>query len=174
MRLAAMSRIVNIRTVASAIVLLAASCAVAQETYLYRAQMVQAAPGKLPELIGLYQQQFPKMVAGGDAAPLWMRHSQGDRWDLLILYPMGSYADYFSGERVARRAQKQSPELTARIEQDIAWREDLFAYGPPLEAIKSAFASAGLFHIEMMRALPGKLADVLDERRKESAYQKAL
>lgn len=162
------------RRIAAVLLLLTASCALAQETYLYRAEMVQAAPGKLVELIGLYQQEFPQIAAAGDAAPLWMRHSQGDRWDLLILYPMGSYADYYSAPRLARRAQKQSPELTARIEQDIAWREDLFAYGPPLEAIKSAFASAGLFHIEMMRALPGKLAEVLDERRKESAYQKAL
>lgn len=174
MRLAAISRIVNIRTVATVIVLLAASCAFAQETYLYRAQMVQAAPGKVVELIGLYQQQFPKLVAGGDAAPLWMRHSQGDRWDLLILYPMGSYADYYSGERIARRAKAMAADLDLHILQDIAWQEDLFVYGPSLDAVKAAFTPAGLFHIEIMRALPGKQAEVYRERQMESAYQKAL
>ena len=151
-----------------------ASYAAPAENYLYRASMVQAAPGKVVELIGLYQQQLPKLVAGGDAAPLWMRHSQGDRWDLLILYPMGSYADYYSGERMARRAKAMAADLDLHILQDIAWQEDLFVYGPSLEQVRAAFAPAGLFHIEIMRALPGKQAEVYRERQMESAYQKAL
>ena len=79
----------------------ATGLALAQEQpFLYRASMVQAAPGKLVELIDLYK------AHAGEEAPLWMRHSQGDRWDLLILTPMGSYADYFRPEAIAAREQQ--------------------------------------------------------------------
>src|ERR1700745_495406 len=55
-------------------------------TYLYKTSLVQAAPGKLLDLIDAYKKIFTEETkVAGDAAPLWMRHSQGDRWDLLIL-----------------------------------------------------------------------------------------
>lgn len=165
------------RRVCILLFLLTATAALAEasaETYLYRASMVQAAPGKVVELIGLYQRSFPLIAASGDAAPLWMRHSQGDRWDLLILYPMGSYGDYYSAERITRRSKALPSDLSKGIRQDIAFQEDLFVYGPPLEQVRAAFAPAGLFHIEIMRALPGKQAEVYRERQMESAYQKAL
>jgi hypothetical protein len=56
--------------------------------FLYRARLVQAAPGKLLELIDLYKASWAEYAAAGDEAPLWVRHSQGDRWDLLLLFPM--------------------------------------------------------------------------------------
>ncbi|MFI5105539.1 MAG: hypothetical protein ACHP79_11500, partial [Terriglobales bacterium] len=62
----------------------------ADTTYLYKVSLVQAAPGKLPELIDLYKARAAAVQAAGDEAPLWMRHSQGDHWDLMILSPMGS------------------------------------------------------------------------------------
>ena len=151
-----------------------AALAVSNENYLYRASMVQAAPGKVVELIGLYQRSFPLVAAAGDPAPLWMRHSQGDRWDLLILYPMGSYSQYYGADRIARRDKALPSELADGIRQDIAFQEDLFVYGPPLEQVRDAFEHAGLFHVEIMRALPGKQAEVYRERQMESAYQKAL
>jgi hypothetical protein len=146
------------------------------ENYLYRVEQVQAAPGRLLELIELYRPRAAVLEAGGDAAPFWMRHSQGDRWDLLLLYPMGSYTDFYRSERVARRtkAEAAAPELAARIRAAIAWREDIFMYGPPLDAVRVAFAGAGFFHVEMMHALPGKLAELRKERDMESAYQKQL
>lgn len=74
----------------------------AEGSYLYRAEMVQAAPGKLLELIDLYGEARAASTTG-DAAPLLMRHSQGDRWDLLVIYPMESYSAYYSRERMERR-----------------------------------------------------------------------
>jgi hypothetical protein len=144
--------------------------------YLYRAELVQAAPGKLVELTGLYGAQAANWRAGGDAPPFMMRHSQGDHWDLMLLYPMQSYADYYSAERIARRqkAESSTPDLASRIQNDIAWQEDLFAYGPPLEAVKTAFANARFFHIEMLHALPGAQADLYKEREVESVFQRAL
>jgi hypothetical protein len=143
---------------------------------LYRVELVQAAPGRLLELIDLLRTHAALVEAAGDTPPFWMRHSQGDRWDLLLLYPMGNYLEYYSAERVARRARAEAaaPELAARIRAAIAWQEDAFMYGPPLDALKAAFANAGFFHVEMMHALPGKLAELRTEREMESAFQKQL
>src|SRR3954471_15186008 len=84
--------------------------AMAQDTgILYKASLIQAAPGKLLELIDLEKKMLAEAEkSAGDAAPVWMRHSQGDRWDLLILYPVGSYSDYYEAKRSARRQELQN------------------------------------------------------------------
>lgn len=148
----------------------------ANETYLYRTELIQAAPGKLLELISLLQARVAVLETAGDAAPFWMRHSQGDHWDLMLLYPMGSYGEYYSSERVAKRGKAESgaAEVTGRIKADIAWQEDVFVDGPPLETLKSAFANAKFFHIEMFIALADHRAGLYKEREMENAYSKAL
>lgn len=76
--------------------------------------------------------------------------------------------------RFVSRKSDAAANLAGRIRQDIAWQEDVFVYGPALDAVKAAFANAGFFHVEMLRALPGRPADLHKEREMESAYQKAL
>jgi len=143
--------------------------------YLYKTSLVQAAPGKLMELIELYKSQADILKAAGDEAPLWMRHSQGDHWDLLILWPMGTYSEYYRPERIARRAQpEKAGKLQAKIQEDIAWQEDLFAYGPALADLRKAFAAGAFFHVEMFVALPGMFGELFKEREMENAYAKAL
>ncbi|HYL93427.1 MAG TPA: hypothetical protein VEW69_09750, partial [Alphaproteobacteria bacterium] len=148
----------------------------ASGTYLYRIQLVQAAPGKMLELVDLYGKQSAILAAGGDSAPFLMRHSQGDHWDLMLIYPMGSYSEFYKPERVAQRqkAAQSAPGLASQIQQDIAWQQDLFVYGTPLEPLKAAFTGARFYHIEMIRALPGKQAELFKEREMESAYSKYL
>ena len=146
----------------------------AEGNYLYRAEMVQAAPGKFTELVDLYTKQANLAKSTGDAPAFVMRHSQGDRWDLLLVYPMGSYAEYYSPERIAKRKNTEAESTSRQIQQNIAWREDLFLNGPPLDALKSAFAGAAFYHIEMLHALPGRQADLVKEREMESAYNQAL
>src|SRR6266536_3445596 len=82
---------------------LAAAAPTAPPEYLYRASLVQAAPGKLLEVIDLYKGLKAGADESGDEAPLWMRHSQGDHWDLLLLFPIESYALYYAPARVAKR-----------------------------------------------------------------------
>lgn len=145
-----------------------------QQRYLYKASLVQAAPGKLVELIDVYKSLWAAQAkAGGEEAPLWMRHSQGDRWDLLILYPMTSYADYYRAGRQAEREKTVEP-WREKLQQDIAWQEDVFVYGPPLEEVRNAFAGAGLFHVEMFQALAGHHAGLYKEREMENAYAHAV
>ncbi|HEU5236210.1 MAG TPA: hypothetical protein VFU37_03665, partial [Pyrinomonadaceae bacterium] len=102
--------------------LFAPSTSAAEPTYLYKAKLIQAAPGKLTELIELLKASPAGYKEAGDELPLLMRHSQGDRWDLLILIPMKSYADYYSPERAAKRMQALK-EIQARIDELVTWQE---------------------------------------------------
>jgi hypothetical protein len=145
----------------------------ADNSYLYKVTLVQAAPGKLLELIDLYKARATAYQTAGDETPLWMRHSQGDHWDLMILFPMGSYADFYQLQRLQKRSQIES-NFRDRMKEDIAWQEDLFVYGPPLADLRKAFAEGAFFHVEMFESLPGKFTDLYKEREMENAYSKAL
>ena len=145
----------------------------ADTPYLYKVTLVQAAPGKLLDLIELYKTRAAAYSRAGDEAPLWMRHSQGDHWDLLILFPIGDYAQFYQPERISKRVQADQP-LADRFKENIAWQEDLFAWGPPLADLRKAFATGGFFHVEMFEALPGKFADLYKEREMENTYARAL
>src|SRR5947199_8253654 len=119
----------------AAVLLLICVCsrhAAAASQYFYKVTLVQAAPGKLLDLIDLYKARAAAYQAAGDEAPLWMRHSQGDHWDLLVLFPIGCYSDYYQPERVAKRkkADESAAALMEKFKADIAWQGDLFAYGP--------------------------------------------
>ncbi|MGC2698236.1 MAG: hypothetical protein WA738_20805 [Candidatus Angelobacter sp.] len=153
----------------------AASTFAAENPYLYKVSLVQAAPGKLLDLIDLYKVRTTAYQAAGDEAPLWMRHSQGDHWDLMILFPIGSYSEFYQPDRIAKRKQvEQAAKLEDKFKENIAWREDLFAYGPSLAELRKAFANGGFFHVEMFIALPGRFADLYKEREMENVYSKAL
>ncbi|HZD95946.1 MAG TPA: hypothetical protein VE133_16920 [Candidatus Sulfotelmatobacter sp.] len=173
----------NRRVVALIVLLCAASftlptratAAPAGNPYLYKVSLVQAAPGKLLELIDLYKARSTAYQAAGDELPLWMRHSQGDHWDLMVLSPMGSYNEFYQPQRIAKRKQAgETSKLEDRIKENVAWQEDLFAYGPPLADLRKAFAAGAFFHVEMFVALPGKFTDLYKEREMENAYAKAL
>jgi len=156
--------------------LFAPSTGFAQTTYLYKVKLVQAAPGKLLEVIDLYKASLAGYKDAGDESPLWMRHSQGDHWDLLIMIPMKSYTDYYNPDRVAKRRQAQLAlkDGVARLDNAIAWQEDIFVYGPPLDELKKEFASSSFFHVEMFHSLGGKQTELFKEREMENAYLKTL
>lgn len=154
----------------------AASASAQQGSYLYRAQFVQAAPGKLLALIDACKPSAAPASASADEPPLWMRHSQGDKWDLLLLFPMGNYSDYYRPERVSARdaAARTSGCHAAMRNGAVAWQEDVFVYGPPLKDLRAAFAANAFFHVEIFQALPGKRGELIREREMENAYQKQL
>lgn len=143
----------------------------------YRVELVRAAPGALLDVIELYRIQARIAVAAGEEPPLIMRHSQGDQWDLMILAPIPPLEQYFAPERTDRwdRAAHtvgavSSRDFETRLRTRIAWREELFAAGPPHEELRGRRGGAGFFHIEMFRALPGKHAALLEQREMENAY----
>jgi hypothetical protein len=149
-----------------------AACAT-DNAYLYRVTLVQAGPGKLPDVIDLYKSRFVDLKAAGDEMPLWMRHSQGDHWDLMILFPMSSYKEYYQEQRIAARG-KAEERTAAQLKANIAWQEDLFAYGPPIVDLRKAFANGAFFHVEMFVSLPGSFSNLYREREMENAYARSL
>ena len=154
----------------------AQQAALAGRPELYRFVMIQAAPGKLPDLLNLYLQRLPVIAAGGDEAPILIRHSQGDRWDLLVIFPSGSFSEYYSRERTARRetaAKNSGLDGTAYLTQMydlIAWHEDVFVLGPPLAEVRAYLKDTSLAHLEMMQALAGKRDELIKERQMENTF----
>ena len=146
------------------------------DSYLYKAMFVRAAPGKLLDLIALYKERMPVYDAAGDARPFWMRHSQGDQWDIMFLFPLGSWSEYFSKERMAKRdeagnkAKVPQSEFARRFYNAVSWHEDLFVEGPPLETVRKSWEGAGFFHVEIFISLAGKQAELRKEREMENAY----
>jgi hypothetical protein len=146
--------------------------------YLYRFVIVQAAPGKLLDLIDLYRARMPVVAAGGDELPFVVRHSQGDHWDLCIIYPSGSFTEYYGKERVAKRQAAgdasgvPNAEFARRFYSMVSWHEDLYAAGPPLEVFREHIRGAGLAHFEMLLALPGRRDDLIRERQMENVFNR--
>jgi len=147
-----------------------------EQTYLYRTTFIRAAPGKLLDLIDLFKDQMQVYDASGDKRPFWWRHTQGDQWDLMMIYPMESYTEYYSKERIARRIKAQtesslSPmEFKTRFQEDVSWYEDIFVMGLPLKIVEDVFKDTSFYHCEIFIALPGKHAELFKEREMENAY----
>jgi hypothetical protein len=146
---------------------------------LYRFVLVQAAPGRLLELIDLYRNRLPVIRAGGDELPYIVRHSQGDRWDLIVIYPSGSFSSYYSEPRVKQRAMAAAKSgvdnaaFARKFYELVSWHEDVYVEGPPLQEFREYVKDLGLVHFEMFQALAGKRDALIQERMMESAFNRA-
>jgi len=169
----------SLQALFSVIALAAGGAPSSEPVYLYKTTFVRAAPGKLLDLIALYKERMAAYDASGDERPLWWRHTQGDQWDLMLLFPMGSYAEYYSTERAARRKKAAGVSPLShkgcgqKLDACSAWREDILVLGPPLESVKKAFDGTAYYHIEIFIALPGKQEELFKEREMENTYQVA-
>jgi len=147
------------------------------ERYLYRTEMLRAAPGELATVIEMIQERLPVWQDAYPAGPFWMRHSQGDHWDLLLLFPMGQdFHEYYDTDAQKKRddAATRSGTGAGDFEKDllkrVAWREELYVWGPSPKELAARFADAGFFHVEIFLALPGKRAELLLQRHMENDY----
>lgn len=143
---------------------------------LYRFVTIQAAPGRLADLLALYRSRLPVIESSGDETPVVVRHSQGDRWDLLVIYPIGSFTSYYSPERVTKRdaAAKDSGVTNSAFQDQLAqlteWHEDVFVWGPPVAELRSYVAGTTVAHLEMMQAMAGQHEALTRERYMESDF----
>ncbi len=129
----------------------------------YRALFVRAAPGRLVELVDLLRAR--RDSAPAESRPVLLRHAQGDQWDLVLLQPIGSLSKYFATERSGR------DRLWDRL---VAWQEELFTSGPPLEAFRAAADRAGYFHLEIFTALAGERDSLQAERDMENVFLRSV
>jgi hypothetical protein len=148
--------------------------------FLYRVALLRAAPGRLLDLIELLKEERDLLADVDEPSPFWMRHTQGDQWDLMILYPMGSFHEYYEPERTERRMEygvwKGLSYEQLQLEADLltSFREEVFVRGPEPSVLEDAFGRNGFYHAEMFVALPGKRARLLEERRMENRYLRRL
>ncbi|VAV89844.1 hypothetical protein MNBD_ALPHA06-300 [hydrothermal vent metagenome] len=144
---------------------------------LYLVTTMRAAPAELKSLIA----DLKSLKADGyyehaqRTAPLIMRHSQGDQWDLMLLEPVGSYQAFFAKKRmqIELEAKERYADTIWQLEARLAFREELFAWGPNAEFVGEHVKDAGLFHIEMFDAAPAMKAKLIEQREMENQYLQA-
>jgi hypothetical protein len=146
---------------------------------VYRTLLLRAAPGSLDALLDLYRERRSVYTEAGIEQPVLMRHSQGDQWDLMVLFPIAGMAEYFGADRASRMdAAGTAAGLSEGAFRDslralAVFREEVFVSGPPLGVLREREAGAGLFHIEMFVAVPGKYEELVEQRHMENAYYHA-
>lgn len=146
---------------------------------VYRTVLLRAAPGSLDALLELYRARRSVYTDAGLEQPVLMRHSQGDQWDLMLLFPIAGLAEYFGDDRAVRlNAAGTAAGLSEVGFQDsvralAVFREEVFVSGPPLSVLRDREVDAGLFHIEMFVAVPGKYDELVTQRHMENAYYHA-
>jgi len=140
--------------------------------YLYRVMTIRAAPGEFAAWLDHCDDLRAAYVKRGDRPPFILRHTQGDHWDLMLIEPWGSFEEYLAPERMAKRqgAAEEMAMLRHWLDDAPAFREDLFALGPPVETLEKLFEKNGFYHVEMFHALPYKKAELLEQRRMENDY----
>ena len=146
--------------------------------YLYNVTTLRAAPGHFADLIAVLEESFALHEEAGDVAPFWMRHSQGDQWDFMLIYPMGDLQSFFgparSGQRSAVWKSTRGQAVTERLSQLTSYQEEWFARSAPIDEMVRRFDNMGFFHIEMFAGLPGKRPELLEQRRMENRYYQHL
>ena len=148
----------------SFVLLVLAKTATADDQTLYKVTLLRAAPGELEALIDFLKDEAESgCFADTGEAPMIMRHSQGDHWDLFVLQAVGSYQAHFS-------QTADDSAFRAKINVLTVFREELFAFGPAAAETRGLYDANAFFHIEMFAALPGQHAALIKEREMENAY----
>jgi len=146
------------------------------DPYLYEVILLRAAPGRLLELVEAYQARIAAFEGAALGEVHMMRHSQGDQWDLMVLFPMGGFEEYYSPAAVEARESAfrgsgvPEADFESELTAHVAWREDWFVRGPAPGALGARFDGTSFFHIEIFLALHDKRGELLEQRRMENDY----
>ena len=143
---------------------------------LYRVKLVRAAPGELLSVIELYKEDMKRHKEYGIEKPYLMRHSQGDQWDLMFIYPIESMKTHFSKAAMQKRKRSKTMAKSygdAFFEKVSSNQEAVFA-GPTKEQFTKRFDEFGYYHVEIFTALAGKQKELLKQRKMENVYYEVL
>ncbi|OEK01846.1 hypothetical protein BFP97_10110 [Roseivirga sp. 4D4] len=139
----------------------------------YKVITMRAVPGKLLDLIDVIKADLKNYERAGIEKPFLMRHSQGDQWDLLLMYPIRDLSKHFSTSEMDKRR-----ENSATLDQGygrpyynlVSWQEESIVEGPSLEDFNDRFTRFDYYHVEMFQALAGKQEELLRQREMENVY----
>lgn len=129
----------------------------------YWVTQLRAAPGKFPALLELLKTTNWRTM-GENGAPILMRHSQGNHWDIMLLGQHGSTCDSHACKSAMSAFEGALDSLVDYELSFMATSSDTWS------ALQAEAASAGMFHIEMFNAGAGKHAALLRQRRIENDY----
>jgi hypothetical protein len=97
-----------------------------------------------------------------------------------MIYPMGSFAEFFSKDRMDRRNQAEEAsglpagKFKEKFQECSSWHEDIFVKGPPIKTVEEVFENTSFYHCEIFIALPGKHEELFKQRQMENAYRSYL
>lgn len=159
------------KTILFLITLLLSTSSIAQDQ-LYKVSLLRAKPGALLELIDLIQQDISNYESYLENKPYLLRHSQGDHWDLMLIYPIDAMENYFSSDQSGSRSESITLEKSYgdTFFDKVSFQEEAIVNGPSVNAFIDALENYQLFHIEIFTALAGKQNDLLDQRLAENQF----
>lgn len=159
------------------LVLLLVSFNAFSQDYFYKVTTMRAAPGKLLELIDMLKEDMQNHNQLGIREPYLMRHSQGDHWDLLLIYPIGtSLGNHFTNTAINKRkaSKTQDQPYDSDYYDWISFQEEQIVKGPDFVDFNRRFREFGYYHVEIFQALAGKRKELLKEREMENVYLKEI
>lgn len=139
---------------------------------LYKVTLLRANPGDLLELIDVLKEDISDYESLGIDKPYLLRHSQGDQWDLMLIYPIDNLSAYFSEEQMKKRTTSESIEKSYGSDYFdlVSFQEEAIVEGPDKEQFVEWFEEYGYFHIEIFTALAGKQSELLEQRKMENVF----
>ena len=144
---------------------------VAQEQ-LYKVTLLRAKPGELLSLIELIQEDIYDYQSYLEYEPYLLRHSQGDHWDLMIIFPIDPLDEYFASAQSKTRGDSKTVEKNYgdQYYDLVSFQEEAIVKGPGRDVFGTAFEKFRLFHIEIFTSLAGKQNELLKQRNDENTF----
>jgi len=139
---------------------------------LYKVTLLRAKPGELLNLIEWINEDISNFERYLENKPYLLRHSQGDHWDLMLIYPIDELESYFSSLQTDERTKSKTIEKPYGDDYFnlVSFQEEAIVKGPSIHVFIAAFEKFDLFHIEIFTALAGKQTDLLEQRLAENRF----
>lgn len=155
----------------TSIIIFSSSLLMAQDQQ-YKVTLLRANPGDLLELIDEIKEDITNHEALGIDKPYLLRHSQGDQWDLMLIYSIDNISSYMSSSNINKRLRSNTLDQPYGNDYHnlVSFQEEAIVEGPDKELFVEWFEEYGYFHIEIFTALAGKQAELLKQRQDENVF----
>lgn len=142
----------------------------------YKVTLLRANPGDLLELIDLVKEDISNHQQFNIHKPYLLRHSQGDHWDLMLIYPIDGISDHFEPENINLRTASNTFDQSYGDEFHdlVSFQEEAIVEGPDHNQFTEWFEEYGYFHIEIFTALAGKQQELLKQRQDENVFYSGI